>query len=317
MISLDLLHYGAAAVALCLSAIGCGAGIGIAGQSVAEGTLRQPMAVTPVFNAMIIGLAIIESGAIITLVATLMALFGKRVDFTEAQAFAAAGGVLAVGIVSMIASFVSGFIVRATAQSIARVPNFASQITTFMLLTQSLLEAPIIFALIVNLMIRTSLSPSLSFDHAIALFGAACCITFGSIGPALGQSIFAYAAVKAIGENYRAYNKFFTFALMNYAFIETAVIFCLIISLYAVFILPVGGITTMSAIKACVAAGTISMGSFGGALALGLVGRKSCQNLALDDTKYASIARISLVTGVFIESTIIYAFLIALLLIIN
>jgi F-type H+-transporting ATPase subunit c len=312
----EYLHFGAAGLSLCLSALGCGLGIGIAGQGVSAGALRQPMAVGPVFNAMVIGVVIIESGAIITLVATLMALFGLPIDCTFPQILAASSGLLAVGFVSMLASFVSGFIVYATAQAIARVPIFSSQMTTFMLLSQSLLEAPIIFALIVNLAIRANLQPALSLDHAITLVAAACCVAIGSVGPAIGQSVFAYTAVHSIGKNYRAYSKFFTFALMNYAFIESAVVFCLIISLYATFILPGTGITTLKAIKTCVAAGTISLGALGGTLALGFVGKKSCENLAQDDIKYPSITRISLVTGVFIESTIIYAFLIALLLII-
>lgn len=315
MISADMLHYGGAGLALCISAIGCGIGLGIAGQGMVESSLRQPTAAAPIFSTMVIGLAILESGAIITLVATLMVLFGKPIDITDAQAFAAAGGVLAVGVVSMTASIASGFIARATAQAIARVPVFANKISTFMVITQSLIEAPIIFALIVNLMVRTHITPTMSWELAITLFAASCCIMIGCIGPSIGQSIFAHAAVTAVGENYKAYNKFFTFSLVNYAFIETAVIFSLIVALCTIFILPGAAATGLSALKACTAAATISLGSFGGAIALGLVGKKSCEGMALDVAGYAAIARLTLISGVFIESTIIYAFLIALLLI--
>ncbi len=315
MIAAEILHYGAAGLALCLSAIGCGIGLGIAGQGMIGSSLRQPMAVGPIFNAMVVGMGMIEGGAIITLVATLLVLFGKPVDLTEAQAFAAAGGVLAVGVVSMIASIASGFIAAATAEAIARVPIFSGKISTFMIITQSLIEAPIIFALIVNLMIRMHITPAMSWDLALALFAASCCIMVGCIGPSVGQSIFAHAAVRAVGENYKAYNKLFTFALVNYAFIETAVIFCLIVALCIIFILPGAAISSIAAMRACAAALTISLGSFGGAVALGLVGKKSCEGIALDATGYSAIARITLISGVFIESTIIYAFLVALLLI--
>ena len=315
MISAEMLHYGAAGLALCISAVGCGIGLGIAGQGMVESSLRQPMATAPIFSTMVIGLAILESGAIITLVATLMVLFGKPVDLTDAQALAAAGGVLAVGVVSMTASIASGFIARATAQAIARVPIFAGKFSTFMVITQSLIEAPIIFALIVNLMVRTHITPTMSWELAVTLFAASCCIMIGCIGPSVGQSIFAHAAVTAVGENYKAYSKFFTFSLVNYAFIETAVIFCLIISLCTIFILPGAAATGLTALRACVAATTISLGSLGGAIALGLMGKKSCEGMALDVAGYASIARLTLISGVFIESTIIYAFLIALLLI--
>ena len=76
MISSQLFHYLASGFAVICGAIGTGIGLGNAGLGVQDALIRQDLSVGDVFRSTIIGLALIESGAIIALVTTLILLFG-------------------------------------------------------------------------------------------------------------------------------------------------------------------------------------------------------------------------------------------------
>src|SRR5438477_12631366 len=71
----------AAGLGMAIAAGLCGLGQGRAVASAVEAMARQPGAATQIQTAMIIGLALIESLAIYTLVIALILLFGKGISF--------------------------------------------------------------------------------------------------------------------------------------------------------------------------------------------------------------------------------------------
>ncbi|MFH1831397.1 MAG: ATP synthase F0 subunit C [bacterium] len=307
------LHYFSAALAMMLGVVGGGLAQGIAGLSTLEAMERQPTGGDSLFKSLIIGLALIESGLIIALVMSLMVLFSVQ-EPTMASALCELGMGLAIGTAAASISIASSFVVRAATFAISRQPFFAQKIITIMLLTQSIIEAPVIFAFIVSLLIKMNISPSMTVYESLRYFAAALAVALGSIGPSIGQGIFANAACSSIGLNKRAYEKVFPFTLVTQAVIETPMIFSMLVSLliiYSHIIL----LDFSQGIILITAAATIGFGALGSAAGIGFAASKSCYQIASEPANYGPIFRATLLVLAFIESMVIYALIIAMLLI--
>jgi F0F1-type ATP synthase membrane subunit c/vacuolar-type H+-ATPase subunit K len=317
MILPNIIHYFSAVIAIVLGALGGGISQGMAGYGSISAMLRQPMCNDEASRAMIVGLALIESGVIISLVTTLVMLIGGSPVNTLSTSLAELGIALAVGCAALSISIASSQVVKACAQAISRQPLFASKIFTFMLLTQSIIEAPIIFAFIIGLIIKSSITPDMNIGQGLKLFASGAVLAFGCVGPAIGQAIFAKAACTSIGLNKNAYNKIFPFTLISEAVIETPVIFCLLFSFIILFtkfpsgeanqLLPC--VMLFSAIF-CLCAGAI-----GAAISIGKISATSCLQVAKDANNYGIMLRANLLTVAFIESTLIYSLITSLLLV--
>ena len=314
IITPKIIHYFAATIAIILGAIGGGAGQGIAGLSVLKAMRRQPTGSESIFRAMIIGLALIESGIVIALVMALIILFGGEKDLTTGIALAELGIGLAIGVAAMSISLASSFVVKAATTAISRQPFFANKIITLMLLSQSIIEAPIAFTFIMSFLIKANIHPEMTILEGIKSLSAGIAIAIGCIGPSIGQAIFTATACKSVGINKKAYNKIFPFTLLSVSIIETPIIFCLLISLIITF-------TQTSIIKATLqeaifitSAIMIGIGSIGTATGLGYVTSKSCKQIAQNPDNYTALAKTTLLVIAFIESAIVYAMIVALFL---
>lgn len=310
MITPEILHYFAAISSISLAAIGAGIGLSIAGLGAQTAMTRQPMGSLGYFRTLMIGLALIESGAIIALVTTIITLSGGLEGLTFETGLVELGAGLAVGVAAAATSIASSFVVRASTESLARQPLFLPKIMTFMLIAQSIIEAPVIFAFISALIMRANIHPNITYFHALKLLAAGIAVAIGCIGPSIGQALFSRAACTSIGINKNAYNRLFIFSLINQAMIETPMIFCVLMAM--IMINSPAALEITSAVKALVAAITIGLGAFGGSVGMGYVASKSCQQIALDQESYSLILRSNLLVLFFIESITIYALIIAI-----
>ncbi len=308
----DLLHYGAIALAVMISAAGTGIGQGIAGGNALIAMARQPLGSDQSFRAMMIGLALIESGGIFALVISLMLLTGTMQTVTLGAGLAEVGLAIAIGLSAAVVGVASAFAVSASCEAISREPLFSQKIMTLMLLSQSIIEAPVIFAFIISLIIKTTVSETTTLIEGIKLLSAGLVIAVGSVGPAAGQAIFAKSAIAAVGRNKDAYRSIFSYSLLSEAVIETPVIFSMLVAFLIIY-LPVapslGGYTTL--------AGAIAMGlgATGTGIATGYVAAKGATEIALEPKLYPTILRTTLLSQAIIEASVIYAFIIALSLI--
>ena len=312
----ELLHYCAAGLPLLLGALGGGIGLGIAGRGAHEAMERQGSANPSIFRSTVIGLTLIEGSAVIALITTLILLLARHKAITWELAYAELGIALAVGISAMSVSIASSFVVKAATQAIARQPHFTQKILTFMLISQSIIEAPVLFAFIIAMIIHNDLQRTINMGDGLELLAAGIAIALGCIGPCIGQAIFSHASCTAIGMNKNIYNKIFPFALLNQALIETPVIFCMLFSLITLLVgpdLP----PLIDGYKHLIASGCIGIGAIGASIGIGYVASRSCYPIALEPSTYSVIARTSFLAAVFIESSVIYALIVALLLIIN
>lgn len=316
MITPELIHYLAAGMTIALGGLGGGIGLGIAANNSIQSMTRQTTGNEQGFRALIIGLALIESGVIIALVMTLLMLFGSPSHMSMGAAIAEIGIALAVGIASLSIGIASSMVVKATSQAIARQPVFAQKLIAFMLLAQSVIEAPVIFAFIVGLLIKTRITPDMSIEQGLQFLASGGAIALGCIGTALGQSIFTHAACTSVGVNKNAYPKLFTFSLLCEAIIETPVILTLLfafLTAYATVTQP----TALPHVVFLLAALTVGLGALGGGTAMGFVASRSIFYVAQEPSLYGQLLRATLLSVAFIESTVIYALIIALFLLLR
>ncbi len=305
------LHYSAVATATFLSVFGTGIGQGLASASAIEAMSRQPMGSDQTFRSLLIGLALVESGCVFAILLALMLLAGD-VAVTFGAGLAEMGLALSIGLSSCVVGLASSFAISSSAKSIVREPFFAQRILTFMLLTQSIIEAPVIFAFIIALIIKTSITPDITDFEGLKLFSAGLMIGVGAIGPAIGQAIFAKNACRAIGINKDAYRNIFSFSLLSEAVIETPVIFALLLSLLIIYIPGTNAMAGLSALAATISMG---IGAVGTGIANGYVASQGCEQIALNEKAYPSIFRASLLSQAIIEASVIYSFIVALILI--
>ncbi|MCK4651177.1 ATP synthase F0 subunit C [Candidatus Babeliales bacterium] len=315
MLTPQLLHYFSIGLTVALGSIGTGIGQGIGAFSAIGTMARQKEGNDKTFKTMVIGLAFIESGVILALVIALLTLFGTAIEITWPIALVELGIALAIGFSASAISIASSFAVKSSCESIARQPFFSQKIVTIMLLSQSIIEAPVVFAFIICLIIRGKFSETLSIFEGIKLFAASFCIAIGCIGPSCGQAIFAHSSCRSVGLNKEAYGKIFTFSMVNQAIIETPLIFCLLSSILIIYnplssTNPIG-----SSIGFFSAALCIALGAFGTALAAGFVGSKSCYEIAIEPKNYGILFRSNILAIAFIESAAIYTLIITLSLI--
>ena len=314
MITPEILHYLSAALTIAVGAIGGGIGQGIAGSNVMAAMDRQPTGNDNNFKVLVLGLALIESGIIIALVVTLLLLFTSAETITWGIAYAEIGIGIAVGIAAAATSIASAFPVKAASEAISRQPFFAQKILTTMLLSQSIIEAAIIFSFIIALLIRFNISGATTMYEGVRLMAAGIAMGIGCIGPSIGQAIFAHSSCKALGINKKAYSKIFPFTLLSQAVTETPLIFCLLISLIIIYT-PAATNEFFQAAAILTAATTIGLGSIGTATGIGYTASKASLQIAREPENYPVIVKTALLIEAFIESSVIYAMIVSLLLI--
>jgi len=313
MLSPEFFHALSVVVAIVLGGIGSGIGQGIAGYGALTSITRQSASTSHIVRTMILGLALIESGVILALVISLMILFAGGPQLTLGVGLAELGMGLAIGLSSLAISIASAFAVKTACQSIARQPFFQQKIVTIMLLSQSIVSAPAIFAFIIALLIKVQIREALTVVDGIKFLAAGATIGVGSIGPSIGQGIFSSASCRAAGLNKKNFGKLLPFSLLSQAVIQTPLIFCLIIAIMIVY-KDSSAISSefISAVTFFSPSFAISVGSLGTAIAIGYAASKSCFSVVMDEENYSIFVRTSLLAQAIIESAAIYALIVSL-----
>ncbi len=137
-----------------LSAIGSGIGGGFVAQASCEGIARQPLAVTPVTNVMLLGQAVTQTPAILGLLVSFILIFKK---FDPSQTLAPGIALLASGLCMGLGAIGPG-IGEGVASSggvkwIARNASFATDLTRTMLVGMAVAESTAIYSMVIALVL--------------------------------------------------------------------------------------------------------------------------------------------------------------------
>jgi len=309
----EIVHYGTIGLVVAVSAVGVGIGQGNACSSALEAMNRQPQAKKEIIRTAILGTVISETAAIIGLVISVILLFGSNNHtITMPAALAEFGIACAVCISSFVIGIVSAMPVQEACFAVARQPFFNEKIVRFMLITQSVIQTPIIFGFVIAMFIRNQVSDVHTMVHGLKLLASGLCMGVGTVGPALGLGTFAQTAVRGLGINRSAYGPLMTFMFVNQAIIETPIIFTLVTALMIIAspaASPITGVAMISA-AVCMGFGTLGTGDSAGKTAAA-----ACHQIAINPAHYQTIANASMFCLALIDACAIYSFLVAMLII--
>lgn len=306
-----LIHYGVISIISVLTGLGVGIGQGITTVSALKAIDRQPAAQPEISKSIILALAVIETAALIGLIFVMILFFQETNSYYKAVAQIGVACALAIpGFVIGIASSLPAY---AALNSIARQPFLSRKITNAMLLTQSVIQTPIIFGFLVAIIINYKIASVDTLAQALSLVASGLCIGIASIGPAIGLAYFTYTAASSLGKNSEAYGKIVSFTFISQAIIETPVIFAAIISFWIAqtYIDPSKGI--MAGILCLASAFVMGAGTFGPGISSGRTAAAACNQIALNPQLYTTLSRTSMIIQGLIDTAAIYAFIIALI----
>jgi F-type H+-transporting ATPase subunit c len=313
--SAEFLHYGAIAVSITVSSISVGLGEGLISWSALSAIDRQPAAQNDVMRVAIIGMTLVETVAILgLLISILLLLYTKLNSDNIFSSYAEAGIIAAMGITGLVIGLASAFPAQAACHTVARQPFFAHRISGFMLMTQVLIQTPMISAFLVSLFIHGQAAAATTMTDSLRLIAAGLCVGIGSIGPAIGLSTFSKSALNSLGKNTKAYDKLLAFTFISEALIETPIIFCLIIAITLLFVIPhattdepINGIIFLAA-GLCTGLGTLGTG-----ISSGITSAAACTQIGNNPDAYNILSRTSILAQSLIETIVLYTVILSLL----
>lgn len=309
----DLIHYGTIACTVGISSIGVGIGEGITSNAALDAMNKQPAARDDISKAMLLGIALIETPIIMG--CTMAILLLGSTPASPYGYIAELGIMFSICFSSLAIGLLSAFPSSEACYAIARQPFSSQKVIRFMLLTQSILQSPVIFSFIVAIMIKNQAATIHTLAECLQLIASGVCIGVGSIGPAIGLAHFAKTACRSIGVNREAYNKLFSFMLVSQAMIETPIIFSLVIAMLILMTpLPAAYAMTKS-IALCAAALCVALGMFAPGISAGRTTSASCEQIAHNPELYETFFKLSMISQGFIDTSAIYVLLISLMLI--
>lgn len=199
-----------------------------------------------------------------------------------------------------------------TIYAAARQPQLSNNILSFMLITQSLMQTPVIFCTVFAALIQASITPTITFTHTIQLCALGVLLATASIGPCLGLSYFVYRASVTLPYNRHAFGKLFSFTFISQAIIETPFLLSLALGM---FMYGQQVDTPAQALAAMCAAIVLGFAALPTSLASAYASSRALLGMAQSPDYAAQISRISFFCQAFIDTTAIYGLILALMLI--
>ncbi len=315
--SSELLHFGSVAASIAFSSISVGIGQGLISWSALKNIDRQPAAQDGITRIAIIGMALVETVAVLGLLVSILLLFYTSQNSGDIFAnYAKLGIIAAMGVTGLVTGIASAIPAQEACNAVARQPFFAQRISGFMLMTQVVTQTPIISAFLVSLFIQNQAGAIITLTDSLRLIASGLCVGLGSIGPAIGLSVFAKAALNGVGKNIKAYDKLLSFTFISEALIETPVIFCLLVAITLLFAVPyamteniVDGVIFLAA-GLCTGLGTIGTG-----ISSGVTAAAACTQISNNPDSYNILSRTSILAQSLIETIILYSVILSLLMI--
>jgi len=313
----EFIHYTTIALIVGVNSIGAGIGEGLSSITALESISQQPSARAQIVRIAVLGMALIETAAIMGLLISFLLLISSEPEVKNWYTYLPEIGIgIAICLVGFVIGIVSAWPVQAACRAVTRQPFFSQRILGFMVMTQALIQTPLVAALIVALFIKTQTANVSTLSDSCRLIASGLSVGLGSIGPAIGLSLFAKAAINGLGINRTAYNKLLSFTLISEAIIETPVIFSLVIAIILLFIIPKPQTDDSLAAIAFLTAGLCTgIGTLGPGISSGKTAASACKQIARNPELHSTLSRLSIFAQGLIETCVIYAILISLMLI--
>ncbi len=227
-----------------------------------------------------------------------------------------AGG-LAMGLGAIGAGVGEGYNAGKAVEATARQPAATGDLVRAMLVGQAIAETSGIFALVVAFMLLF-LPHQPSMEIVGALLGAGTAMGLGSLGSGIGAGMAGGQAAASIGRNPESRGSVTMTMLLGQGLTSSPAVFSLVIAVILVFgqqlnkYLGSDLAITVSALSAGLCVG---IGAIGPGLGTGMVAGGACNAVGRNPSTATTMTRVMLAGGAVSQSTGIYSFVIAFILI--
>jgi len=227
-----------AGLSMGLGAIGSGLGAGIPGGQACLGIERQPAMSSRLTTNMLIGSAVCQTPAILSIVVSLMLIFMDFSQYPTNPTWAALiGAGVSTGLAAIGSGYGGGVTAGASCEGVARSPKAVGPVTTAMLVGQAVSQTPSIFGLLVSFILMFKAFPeATTLSAAMALLGAGLCMGFGGIGPGVGNGLTAEGAVRWIARDVEHSGELMRTMLVGQAVAQSTAIYAMVIALVLIFV---------------------------------------------------------------------------------
>lgn len=189
-------------------------------------TARQPFFADKILNLMLITLALMQTSVILGFILAFL-IQGQIIlthTFSESLILLASGLAYGCGTIGPLIGL--GIFSAAACTTVGSNPRVYPQVLSFTFLCQGLIEAPILFSLVIALLIVSGTQA-----NPVACIAAALAIALSTLGPGMASGRVARAACSAIGKQPDAYTTISRTSLLAQTLIDTAPIYGMIIAL--------------------------------------------------------------------------------------
>jgi F0F1-type ATP synthase membrane subunit c/vacuolar-type H+-ATPase subunit K len=310
----SFIHFGSLVGSMVLCIFGVVFGQAAIGRAVLEASNTQPQS-QEVFNKIgIITLAFVETSCILALTAVIILFFNTT--FTTQNAFntsiAQCGCIFALGITGLMVGLATARPAIQALHAVARQPFFSGQIINLMIIAMSIMQSPIIFGFIIQIIIHKQITSVITLNSALKYLAASACLGLGSIGPIIGQGLFAQNSCRALGINRACYSRMRAFALLSQSMIETPIILALIM---AVLIIITPEPSTLKVVALIGAALCVSLCNTGSGISSGRVSAEAATQMGINTNGAKTVEQTSFLAQGVLDSLVMYGFIIGILLI--
>jgi len=227
-----------------------------------------------------------------------------------------AGGI-AMGLGAIGAGVGEGHNAGEAVDNISRQPAVAGDLTRTMLVGQAVAETSGIFALVMAFVLMFT-APVPCMEAVGAFLGAGLAMGLGAVGAGIGAGVAGARAASSIGRNPHTRGNVTITMLLGQALATSPAVFALVVSVILAFAQQFEkytGNNLVVAVSALSAGLCIGAGAIGPGFGTGLAAGGACDAAGRRPEAGTTITRIMLVGGAVSQSTSIYAFVIAFILI--
>lgn len=236
-------------------------------------------------------------------------------SWTTGGKYLAAG--IAMGLGAIGAGVGEGYNAGKAVEATARQPAAAGELVRAMLVGQAIAETSGIFALVVAFMLMF-MPHQPSMEIVGALLGAGLAMGLGSLGAGIGAGFAGGQAAASIGRNPHSRSSVTMTMLLGQALTTSPAVFSLVVSVSLIFAQQLNkylGADPAIAVSALAAGLCVGIGAIGPGLGTGMVAGGACDAVGKSPPTGAKITRVMLIGGAVSQSTGIYSFVIAFILI--
>jgi F-type H+-transporting ATPase subunit c len=178
--------------------------------------MTQALTQMPIIAGLVVAIFIRNQAVVVTSIADSLRLIASG---------------LAIGIGSIGPAIGLAIFAKQACESMGTNPSAYKKLLSFTIISQAIIETPIIFALVISItLLFVAPVGQVSLLKGIAYLAAAFCTGFGTFGPGIASGKTAAAACKSIAFNPEQFEVLSRLSLFIQGLIETCAIYAIIIS---------------------------------------------------------------------------------------